>query len=98
MELIDNKSKLLGDDLKREITSGAKIKMVASYFSIYAFESLKKSLAKLKNCSLFFRRQLLFNKGLQIKYQRKHVSITYQSTCAKILFMVRNLKYDYAIS
>lgn len=35
MELIDNKSKLLGDDLKREIKKGASLKMVASYFSIY---------------------------------------------------------------
>lgn len=34
MELIDNKAKLLGDDLKKEIKSVAKIKMVASYFSI----------------------------------------------------------------
>ena len=41
MELIDNKSKLLGDDLKREITKGASVRMVASYFSIYAFEALK---------------------------------------------------------
>ena len=30
MELIDNKSKLLGDDLQKEITHGAKLKMVAS--------------------------------------------------------------------
>ncbi len=36
MELIDNKSKLLGDDLKREIKRNAKVRMVASYFSIYA--------------------------------------------------------------
>ena len=42
MELIDNKSKLLGDDLGKEIKNGAKIKMVASYFSIYAFEALKE--------------------------------------------------------
>ena len=36
MELIDNKSKLLGDDLGKEITKGAKLRMVASYFSLYA--------------------------------------------------------------
>ena len=30
MELIDNKSKLLGDDLKREIKRNVKVRMVAS--------------------------------------------------------------------
>ena len=47
MELIDNKAKLLGDDLKREIKPGAKLKIVASYFSIYAFEALKRELSGL---------------------------------------------------
>lgn len=41
---IDNKTKLLGDDLKEEITVGSKIQIVASYFSIYAFEALKEAL------------------------------------------------------
>ena len=35
MELTDNKSKLLGDDLGKEITKGAKLRMVASYLSLY---------------------------------------------------------------
>ena len=34
LELIDNKSKLLGDNLKLIIKKGANVKMVASYFSI----------------------------------------------------------------
>ena len=45
MELIDNKAKLLGDDLKKELGKGAKVRMVASYFSIYAFEALKEELS-----------------------------------------------------
>ena len=48
MELIDNKSKLLGDDLKKEITDKTTIKMVASYFSIYAFEALKEELSSIE--------------------------------------------------
>ncbi|MBQ9735361.1 MAG: hypothetical protein IJV96_01070 [Clostridia bacterium] len=49
MELIDNKANLLGDDLKKEITRGAKLRMVASYFSIYAFEALKEKLSAIEN-------------------------------------------------
>lgn len=37
MDLFDNKTKLLGDDLKKSIKPNSKIKIVASYFSIYAF-------------------------------------------------------------
>lgn len=54
MELIDNKSKLLGDDLKREIGKGARIKMVASYFSIYAFEALKEALSDIEELQFIF--------------------------------------------
>ena len=46
MELIDNKTKLLGDDLKEELSFGSKVKNIASYFSIYAFDTLKKEYYK----------------------------------------------------
>ena len=54
MELIDNKAKLLGDDLKKEIGKGAKIKMVASCFSIYAFEALKEELSSVTELQFIF--------------------------------------------
>ena len=41
MKLIDNINELLGDDLRRSITPGAKLKIAASCFSIYAFAELK---------------------------------------------------------
>lgn len=44
MELIDNISRLLGDDLKSTITPGARLKIAASCFSMYAFEALKAEL------------------------------------------------------
>ena len=53
MELIDNKSKLLGDDLKKVIKKGAKVRMVASYFSIYAFEALKEELSAIEELQFF---------------------------------------------
>ena len=44
MEMIDNINRLLGDDLNAIITPGARLKIAASCFSIYAFEALKNEL------------------------------------------------------
>lgn len=40
MELIDNINLLLGDDLKQTLKPGARLKIAASCFSMYAFEAL----------------------------------------------------------
>jgi type I restriction-modification system DNA methylase subunit len=40
MEIIDNINKLFGDSLKETAQPGSKLKIAASCFSIYAFESL----------------------------------------------------------
>ena len=42
MELIDNKSKTLRDDLATEIRKDSKLSIAAACFSIYAFQELKK--------------------------------------------------------
>ena len=44
MELINNTSKTLRDDLSVEIRQGSKLSIAAACFSIYAFEELKKEL------------------------------------------------------
>ena len=44
MELIDNTSKTLRDDLAVEIKKGSKLSIAAACFSIYAFQELKKEL------------------------------------------------------
>ena len=44
MKLIDNINELLGDDLKSSIQPGARLKIAASCFSIYAYEALKSEL------------------------------------------------------
>ncbi len=64
MELIDNRSKLFGDDLKKEIKKGAKIKMVASYFSIYAFEALKEELGSIDELQFIFPAPTFVGKGV----------------------------------
>ena len=53
-ETIDNRTKLLGDDLKKEIESGSKIRIAASCFSMYAFDELKKELSNIKELEFIF--------------------------------------------
>lgn len=54
MEIIDNVSRLFGDDLKKTLKSGAKLKIAASCFSMYAFEALKAELEKIDECRFIF--------------------------------------------
>lgn len=54
MELIDNISRLLGDDLKQTLKPGARLKIAASCFSIYAFEALKAELEKIDGFDFIF--------------------------------------------
>ncbi len=54
MELIDNISHLLGDDLKQTLKPGARLKVAASCFSMYAFEALKAELEKIDELSFIF--------------------------------------------
>lgn len=54
MELIDNISRLLGDDLKQAIRPEARLKIVASCFSMYAYEALKSELEKIDELDFIF--------------------------------------------
>ena len=54
MRIIDNTSQLLGDDLKGTLGRGARLKIAASCFSIYAFEALKAELSKVKSLEFIF--------------------------------------------
>ena len=54
MELIDNISRLLGDDLKQTLRPGARQKLAASCFSMYAFEALKAELEKIDELDFIF--------------------------------------------
>ncbi len=54
MELIDNINRLLGDDLKQAIRPGARLKIAASCFSMYAFEALKAELEKIDELNFIF--------------------------------------------
>jgi SNF2 family DNA or RNA helicase len=54
MELIDNINNLLGDSLKTSLIPGARLKIAASCFSIYAYEVLKEELEKVDSLEFIF--------------------------------------------
>ena len=54
LEIINNTTKLLGDDLKKEIRYGSKIRIAASCFSIYAFAALKNELEQIEELNFLF--------------------------------------------
>lgn len=53
-ETIDNKNKILGEDLKKELRGGEKVRIAASCFSMYAFNELKDELSKIKELEFIF--------------------------------------------
>ena len=54
MELIDNKSKTLSEDLSVEIRKGSKLSIAAACFSIYAFQELKEQLSAVDEFRFIF--------------------------------------------
>lgn len=80
MELIDNKSKLLGDDLKNELKPNSNIRIVASCFSIYAFEALKKELSEVKELEFIFPMPTFAENGIKgtVKKESKEFFIPKQ--------------------
>lgn len=54
MEMINNIDKLLGDDLKNTLEKNSRVSIAASYFSIYAYEALKKELEQIKELKFIF--------------------------------------------
>lgn len=54
MELIDNISRLLGDDLKQTLKPGTRLKIAASCFSMYAYEALKAELGNIDQLDFIF--------------------------------------------
>jgi hypothetical protein len=54
VRIIDNINELLGDDLKKEIKPGSKVRIAASTFSIFAFEALRKQLEQISELHFIF--------------------------------------------
>lgn len=73
MELINNIDKLLGDDLKTEINKNSKISIAASYFSIYAFEELKKELNDIDELNFIFTSPTFIKEGIKKQKREFHI-------------------------
>ncbi|MCD4806812.1 MAG: DEAD/DEAH box helicase family protein [Methanococcoides sp.] len=54
MEILNNITDLWGDDLKRTLKPGTKLKIAASCFSIYAYEALKTELERIDSLEFVF--------------------------------------------
>lgn len=54
MQVFDNINNIVGDDFKVAIEKGSKISIVASCFSIYAYQELKKQLDLVNECRFIF--------------------------------------------
>ena len=80
MDFFDNKNKLLGDDLRKELTPNSKVKIVASFFSIYAYETLKKELESVKELEFIFPAPTFVSEGIKgtIKKEAKEFYIPKQ--------------------
>lgn len=54
MEVLDNKSGRVIDKLKENLKNGSKLSIISAYFTIYAYENLKKELNKIDKLRLLF--------------------------------------------
>ena len=54
MKLIDNINNTLGSDIGENLSSKSRLKIAASYFSIYAYAALKKELEKIEELQFVF--------------------------------------------
>ena len=72
MILLDNITQLLGDDLKATLTPGAKLRIAASCFSIYAYEALKTELEQLESVEFIFTSPTFVPNDVADKLRKEH--------------------------
>lgn len=72
MKLIDNINSLLGDDLKASIGPATRLKIAASCFSIYAYETLKEALSKIESLQFIFTAPTFVPNEAADKLQKEH--------------------------
>jgi hypothetical protein len=72
LTLLDNITHLLGDDLKRTLTPGAKLRIAASCFSIYAYEALKAELEQVDSVEFIFTSPTFVPNEVSDKFRKEH--------------------------
>ena len=76
MELIDNINHLLGDDLKQTLKPGARLKVAASCFSMYAFEALKTELERIDELNFIFTAPTFVAKEATDKIRKERADLS----------------------
>ncbi len=72
MTVIDNINTLFGNELKASLTSGSKLKIAASCFSMYAFEALKKELSNIESLEFVFTSPTFTAEQATDKIKKEH--------------------------
>jgi SNF2 family DNA or RNA helicase len=71
MEIIDNITTLLGNDLKKTLKPDSKLKIAASCFSIYAYEVLKAELEKIDSLNFIFTSPTFIDNQVSDKFNKE---------------------------
>jgi hypothetical protein len=72
MQIIDNTSSLWGDDLKKSLKPGTRLKIAASCFSIYTYEALKSELEKIESLEFIFTAPTFIPTEVTDKIRKEH--------------------------
>ena len=71
MVIINNQNKLLGNDIKRELNDKSKLKIIASCFSIYAFDALKEELENIEDLQFIFSSPTFIEEKISDKIKKE---------------------------
>lgn len=72
MQIIDNINQLLGDSLKTTLVPGARLRIAASCFSIYAYEALKAELEQVDSLQFIFTSPTFVPTDVTDKLRKEH--------------------------
>lgn len=94
MELINNTTKTLRDDLAVELKAGSRLSIAAACFSIYAFQELKAELQNIEELRFIFTSPTFTTK----KAKKKSGNSIFLVLTVSAVFTARNLKSGCAMN
>jgi len=65
-KVLDNKKYRVIDELKAELRKGSKLSIISAYFTIYAYEELKKELSKIDSLRFIFTEPTFVRKDQEL--------------------------------
>ena len=84
MKLIDNINSTLGIDIGKNLNNQSKLKIAASYFSIYAYAALKQELEKVDSLQFVFTSPTFITEDVteKLKKEKREFIIRCRKTTA----------------